>query len=87
MPACAVATTEDLTRDPLLAARAFWVELPYPECHGARHAGIPCRFSGTPLRVQSAAPTLGQHTDEVLRGVLARSDADIARLRDAGVLQ
>jgi crotonobetainyl-CoA:carnitine CoA-transferase CaiB-like acyl-CoA transferase len=29
---------------------------------------------------------LGEHTDEVLRGLLGKSDAEIARLRAAGVI-
>ena len=51
-----------------------------------RHGGIPWRFSGTPLRVSCPAPTLGQHTEEVLREVLGLSGAEIDRLRIEGVL-
>jgi len=32
------------------------------------------------------APRLGQHTDEVLAGVLGLSAAEIGRLHDAGVV-
>ena len=86
MPAQPVFTTEDVAHDPRLAARDLWVELPHCECTGARHLGIPWRFSGTPLAVRHAAPCLGEHTDEVLREVLALSPAQIERLRDAGAL-
>jgi crotonobetainyl-CoA:carnitine CoA-transferase CaiB-like acyl-CoA transferase len=82
-----VYTTADVAADPVLAARDFWVELPHPECTGARHAGIPWRLSGTPLTVRRAAPTVGQHTDEVLREVLGLTDSDIAGLRGEGVLR
>lgn len=34
---------------------------------GTRHLGIPVKLSATPPRVRSAAPALGQHTDEILR--------------------
>ena len=34
---------------------------------------------------QSAAPSLGQHTDEVLAGTLGMSDSEITRLRQTGV--
>jgi formyl-CoA transferase len=44
------------------------------------------RFSGTPLEHKLAPPVLGQHTDEVLRGVLALSEEEIARLRSGGII-
>ena len=36
--------------------------------------------------LRHAAPRLGQHTDRVLRDLLAMDDDDIAGLRAAGVL-
>jgi len=83
----AVFTPKDLVEDARLAAREFWVELPHPECTGARHAGIPWRFSATPLAVRRAAPALGQHTDAVLREVLGYDAERIAALRAAGALE
>jgi len=82
----AVASTKDVAEDARLAQRGFWVELPHPECTGARHAGIPWVFAGTPLAVRRAAPALGQHTDEVLGEVLGLSPARIAALHAAGAL-
>ena len=82
-----VSTPKDLVGDPRLAARDFWVELPHPECTGARHAGLPWRFSATPLRVRSAAPALGQHTDAVLYDVLGYDATRIAELHAAGALE
>jgi len=43
------------------------------------------RFSGTPLAHKLAPPTLGQHTEEVLRA-LGKDDADIAKLRGEGIV-
>jgi len=91
VPAREVYTTADIANDPLLEERGYWTvfgdRLPHPECNGARHAGIAWRFSGTPLRVRRAAPALGQHTEELLREMLGKSDEEIARLREAGVFQ
>jgi crotonobetainyl-CoA:carnitine CoA-transferase CaiB-like acyl-CoA transferase len=44
------------------------------------------KFDGTPAAVQGPPPTLGQHTDEVLREVLELSPAAIAELRASGAL-
>jgi len=41
----------------------------------------PMRFSETPVEYKLPPPTLGQHTDEILREVLKLGDAEIARLR------
>ncbi|MFN8557261.1 MAG: CoA transferase [Dehalococcoidia bacterium] len=86
VPAAPVFTTADVTHSPDLAARDYWVELPHPEVGARRHAGIPWRFSGTPLRVRGPAPTMGQHTDAVLRETLGLPDAAIAALRAEGAL-
>jgi crotonobetainyl-CoA:carnitine CoA-transferase CaiB-like acyl-CoA transferase len=43
------------------------------------------RFSETPVRQDVPPPTLGQHTDEVLRG-LGKSEAEIARLRSQAII-
>jgi crotonobetainyl-CoA:carnitine CoA-transferase CaiB-like acyl-CoA transferase len=48
--------------------------------------GIPFRFSDTPASVRRAPPTLGQHTEQVLRDVLHLSDARIAALRAEKVI-
>ena len=46
----------------------------------------PLRLSATPPEYRSAPPLLGEHTDDVLSGVLNLPAAEIARLRDAGVI-
>ena len=43
-------------------------------------------MSETPLAPQGPSPTLGQHTDDILRDVLGYDDARIEALRAAGVL-
>jgi crotonobetainyl-CoA:carnitine CoA-transferase CaiB-like acyl-CoA transferase len=45
----------------------------------------PMRFSETPLEHDVPPPTLGQHTEEVLRG-LGKSEAEIARLRSEAII-
>jgi crotonobetainyl-CoA:carnitine CoA-transferase CaiB-like acyl-CoA transferase len=48
--------------------------------------GFPYVFSETPAQVRLAPPRLGQHTDQILREVLAYSAEDIAGLRAAGTV-
>ena len=71
--------------DPHMKERDYWVELPHPEVGTKRHAGIPWRMGGTPTRVRSAAPCLGQHTDETLARLGYGKD-EIESLRKMGAL-
>ena len=47
--------------------------------------GIIPKLTATPGAIRTQAPKLGEHTDEVLRGV-GYSDADIERLRKSAIL-
>jgi crotonobetainyl-CoA:carnitine CoA-transferase CaiB-like acyl-CoA transferase len=51
---------------------------------GADMLPTPIKFVDEDLPVPSKAPTVGQHTEHVLRTVLGWSDAQIAAARDAG---
>ena len=50
-----------------------------------RLAGVPIHFEKTPGQIQRAAPTLGQHTEEILREV-GYDDKQIEELRQSGVI-
>lgn len=67
-------------------AREVAIELPHPKAGKVKLVRNPIRMSATPATSDKAPPLLGQHTDEVLRDVLGRSESDIAALRDKGVL-
>jgi len=71
--------------EPQVKARGVRVELTNASGVKVPLVASPMRFSETPIEYRLAPPALGQHTDEVLRG-LGRSDAEIARLREAGVV-
>ncbi|MGH8809202.1 MAG: CaiB/BaiF CoA transferase family protein, partial [Noviherbaspirillum sp.] len=50
--------------------RGLWVDIPDADGHEVPTVASPLRLSDTPVQYRSAAPTLGQHTKEVLRTVL-----------------
>jgi crotonobetainyl-CoA:carnitine CoA-transferase CaiB-like acyl-CoA transferase len=62
------------------------VEAEHPAIGSMRVVGRPIKFPGAPQRPVTAPPTFGQHTAEVLRDELGYSDADIAALRESGVI-
>jgi crotonobetainyl-CoA:carnitine CoA-transferase CaiB-like acyl-CoA transferase len=70
-----------------LAARRFFETVHHPISGAAVHVTFPFRFPGEEGPVhRRPAPTLGQHNDEVLREILGLPDAEIAGLREAGVI-
>ncbi len=79
----------DLTavfEDPQVKARNIHQDLPHPTQGSVPTVASPIRYSGTPLVHDTAPPTLGQHTDTVLAESLGLSEADIAALREKGVI-
>src|SRR5262245_33373218 len=87
VPAGRVANAADLcVRDPQLAARGHFVDVPTPEGRTVRIDGPAFLLSGTPAAVRGPGPLLGEHTDEVLAAVLGLAPGEIAELRAAGVV-
>ena len=72
--------------EPQVNARAIRRELDHPVAGKLPTVASPMRFSATPVEYRLAPPVLGQHTDEVLKGLLGKSDADIASLRAEGIV-
>jgi formyl-CoA transferase len=85
VPASKVFDTKDLFEDPHLMERGFVHELHHPAHGDIKLLGWPARMSESNVDL-IAAPTLGQHTDEVMTEFLGLSAEEIARFRDQGVL-
>jgi formyl-CoA transferase len=65
-------------------ARDIQMNVPHPTAGMMKLVASPMRLSKTPVEVRMAPPTLGQHTDEILRERLGLSTQDIDLLRDNG---
>ena len=72
--------------EPQVKSRGVRIELPHAAGAMLPMVASPMRFSATPLEHRQAPPLLGQHTEEVLRGLLGKSTADIAALRAEQVI-
>ncbi len=75
----------DMLADPQVAAREMVIEVDHPVAGRVKTLGMPIKFGDTPGGVTRAAPTLGQHTDEILAS-LGYGSAEIARLRSDGAV-
>lgn len=65
VPACRVLWPTDLYEDKQLAHRNFFRQLDHPEIGPAFYDGHVTQFSRTPPALRTAAPTLGQHSEEI----------------------
>ena len=72
--------------EPQVKARGVRIELEHANGAKLPMVASPMRFSDTPLEYRLAPPLLGEHTEEVLRGLLGKGDAEIARLRADGAI-
>ena len=81
VPSGAVRDVAEVLNDPQLAAREMIQAVEHATLGTVRALGIPIKLSNTPGTVRTAPPTLGQHTDQILRTDLSLTDEEIARLR------
>lgn len=79
-------SAKDLVEDPHLEARRFFERLEHPEVGARAHAGIPWRLALGPNGVRAPAPLLGQHTAEVLEGILGYDAEKVAQLARDGAI-
>jgi crotonobetainyl-CoA:carnitine CoA-transferase CaiB-like acyl-CoA transferase len=81
-----VNTVSAVLQDPQVYANGYIREVPHPSLGTLNMVGTPFRLEKTPTVTPRPAPGLGEHTDEVLQEVCGYSSAEIAGLREAGVI-
>jgi crotonobetainyl-CoA:carnitine CoA-transferase CaiB-like acyl-CoA transferase len=67
-------------------ARNIQIHAPHPSVGDMKLVASPMKLSKTPVEVRMAPPTLGQHTNEILRERLHLDDEKIAQLHQKGVI-
>jgi len=72
--------------DPQVRHRGMQARVPHPLAGEVHVVANPMKFSATPIPYDAAPPTLGQHTREVLSGVLGLDAARIDALQSEGVV-
>ena len=81
VPVGTVNTLAEAVHHPQVKARGSLVEMDHPSVGKVPVVGVPARLSATPGSVRTPSPTLGQHTDEVLRQLLGLGAPELAALR------
>ena len=78
LPVGPINTIDKVVHDPQVEAREMIVEVEHPVAGKMKFAGNPIKLSATPGEVTVPAPTLGQHTDIILKDLLGWSEDQIA---------
>ncbi len=82
-----VSNIQDLTKNPQLTARDFWVEIDHPELGVViSYPGPPCKSNETPWKVGRRAPFVGEHNSEIYEDELGLSKKEFVILKGAGVI-
>jgi formyl-CoA transferase len=86
VPAGLIYRAPEMLEDPHFQAREAIVSVPHPEFGELKMQNVAPKLSRTPGRVRSPSPQLGQHNDEVYRGLLAMNAERYAQLKAAKVI-
>lgn len=86
IPCGPVNSVPEALGDPQADARNMVQTVQHPVNGAVSQIGPAVKMSETPPAIHSAPPTLGEHTEQVLRTVLEYSDERIAELRQEGVI-
>ena len=87
IPAAKVQRSQDLLADPQFAHRGFYHRLEHAEVGPIPYAGHSYRIEGYRHGPRTAAPTLGQHTFEVLTELLGFDVDEVAEIAVTGCLE
>jgi crotonobetainyl-CoA:carnitine CoA-transferase CaiB-like acyl-CoA transferase len=86
VPVATAYSAQDVFEDPHMQARGDLVAVDDPVLGPVRQQAPFPRFVGQPVPVPTGAPRLGQHTDEILTGLLGLTAPDLEALRTAGTI-
>ncbi len=86
IPCGPVNTIDQVAADPQVAERNMIVEVQHPKSGNFKVINSPVKLSRTPTEVNRGAPELGEHTEEVLKGILGIDKEEIRQLREQNVI-
>lgn len=86
VPYSLIMSMADIFTEPHYRARDMIIDVAEPTLGALPQPGVVPKLSRTPGRVTHAGLPMGYHTDEVLRGLLDLSEAEVAELRQEGVV-
>ncbi len=86
IPCAPVRTAPEVMNDPHMHARGMLERIDHPELGNIVVPTTPLRLHGADKVATIPSPTIGQHNDEIYGGWLGLTEAELADLRQAGVI-
>ena len=79
---------DEVSKDPHVQARKMleYVDMEEPGLEKLPVSGIPIKLSKTPGRIETRAPRVGEHNDDIYQGLLGYGESDIADLKAQGII-
>ncbi|HET6619286.1 MAG TPA: formyl-CoA transferase [Dongiaceae bacterium] len=85
IPCGPILSMKEILEEPSLRKTGTVVEVDHPKRGKYLSVGNPIKLSDSPAEVRRS-PLLGEHTEEILRGVLGYSEADLRRIKSSGAI-
>ena len=82
-----VLSIREVLEDPHIKSRQAFIQRDHPTAGPTTLLAPWIHLSRTPASIREDAPAIGQHTDEVLEGVLGLSRGELGELRAQGVIK
>ncbi|KAF2191348.1 CoA-transferase family III [Zopfia rhizophila CBS 207.26] len=86
MPYAAINDIQTTLNHEHVLARDMVKEVEHPVCGPMKLVNTPVKYSDANPGIRMPPPTLGQHTDDILKNVLGMSEGDVESLRSEGVV-
>ena len=87
VPAAPIYTIDQVVDDPHIAQdREMFFTQRHPKAGTITLTGSPLKLSDTPVTLDQPAPTLGQHTEEILHHLLGFNAEEIMKLKQQNVI-
>jgi len=86
VPFGALNNMAQVVEHPQVQARGSLIDIDHPKIGKTKIVGPVAKLSETPATIRSTSPSLGEHTEEVLRDFLGLPSDAIAALREQGVI-
>ncbi|KAF2204796.1 caib/baif family protein-like protein [Delitschia confertaspora ATCC 74209] len=86
LPYAAINDIQDTLHHEHVLARGMVKEVEHPTCGPIKLVNTPVKYSVSKPGIRTPPPTLGQHTNEILKDMLGMSGEEVKDLRNEGVI-